>query len=385
MPLPRRFLVPALFASGLVASAHAAPAIADPGIAVTTSGDHSELVERLPISRGDHAEARVVMSVPLKRVGGLDSGDAVAISAELQLTTDCDAPGPRCIGDPYHYNPRVTTYAVLAPTSRAVGGGAVSMVAGQKPQTCRQAKPNREHHCVLVRETSPRTTGAGEKCSHTRCFVNLVAAASSPRAHAGEFLAVGGLRPDGSVPQDRGRLNVIRTSPAGTVQHRTAVDSRPVSEELPLDQERSAVLARRLRGLERGEQLVVSAKARVDIASLPYNVVLSSQLIVTDRRGDVVRGAGASFVGSRGELDEGNGFNCTQNKGRCTIRKVGVVTVRKAPRKRSGRPLPLFVTLVTRAGPKHIPAAPGDRVHVLAGSVRVLRYPSRVSLSGFRR
>lgn len=377
---PRRSLVAAVLASSLAVLVHAVPAVAGPRIAVATSGDHSELVERLPVARGDHTRPRVVMSVPLKRVGGLDRGDAVAISAELQLTTDCDAPSRRCIGDPYHYNPRVTTYAVLAPTPHAVGGRTASIVADPKPQICRQAKPNREHHCVLVRETSPRVAGAGEDCIRTRCFVNLVVGASSPRAHKGEYVAVGGLRPNGSVPQDRGRLNVIRTSPAGRVKHRTAVDSRPDSSELGLEQERSVVLARRLRGLERGEQLVVSAKARVDIASLPYNVVLSSQLIVTDRRGDVVRGAGASFVSSRGELDEGNGFNCTQNKGRCTIRKVGVLTVRKRP-SRSGRPLPLFVTLVTRAGPKRLPAAPGDRVRVLAGSVRVLRYPSRANLS----
>jgi hypothetical protein len=276
------------------------------------------------------------------------------------------------LGDPYHYNPSVITSVVLASSPRETGG---TQLAGGKAQVCRQAKPNREHHCVLVRDSSSRRIGAGDCLKH--CYVNLVAAAGSPRAHAGEYLAVGGLRPNGTVPQDRGRLNLIRFSPADEPQHRTATTSRTVTRRLPLDQKRSPVLARRLHGLDRGDQLVVSATASVDISALPYNVVLSSQLIVTDRSGDVVRGRGASFVSSRGELDEGNGFNCTQNKGRCSIHKVGVVTVERRPRTRSGRPMPLFVSLVTRAGPKHREAASGDRVTVTGGKLRVDRYPLR--------
>lgn len=353
---------------------------ADPKIRLATSGDHSEMIDRLPIARGGKARPRVVMSIPVHRVGGVERGDELAMSAELQTTTDCDAPGPRCLGDPYHYNPVVTTYAVLASSPTAAGEHGTSVLAGPKSQPCRQAKPNREHHCVLVRDGRPRLVGAGDVCLKSRCFVNLVAVASSPRAHADEFLAVGGLRPNGTVPQDRGRLNLIRTSPGGNPEHRTAVTSRPVSEELRLDQERGSVLARRLGGLDGGDQLVVGAKAKVDISHLPYNVVLSSQLIVTDRRGDVVRGRGASFVSSRGELDEGNGFNCTQNKGRCTIKKVGVLTVQEAPRTRSGKPMPLFISLVTRAGPKQQEAAPGDRVRVAGGTLRVTRYPGRVRL-----
>lgn len=357
----------------------AAPAAArpDPEVRVATSGDRSELIDRLPIARGERTEPRVVLSIPVRRVGGVDRGDALAVSAELQLTTDCDEPGQRCLGDPYHYNPRVTTYAILATSRREVGGGDATMLAGPKQQTCRQAQPYREHHCVLVREPSPRRIGAGAGCTGSRCFVNLIAAASSPRAHRGELMAVGGLRPNGSVPQDRARINLVRFSPAGIPEHRTAVTSRLLSRELSLDQERGAVLAGRLRGLEPGEQLVVGAEARVDISRLPYNVVLSSQLIVTDRRGDLVRGRGASFVSSRGELDEGNGFNCTQNRDRCTIRKVGVLTVKRTPRTASGKPMPLFVSLVTRAGPKQMPAAAGDRVRLVGGRLRVTRYPNR--------
>lgn len=380
MDRPRITLAVTCVLMALLLPAAAAAGSRGSRVRVATSGDHSELIDRLPVTRGGRTEPRVVMSIPVKRVGGVERGDSLAVSGELQLTTDCDRSGPRCLGGPYHYNPRVTTHAVLASSPHDVGGSDATILAGPKPQTCRQAKPNREHHCVLVRAPSPRTIGAGARCFSSRCFVNLVAAASSPRAHEGDLMAVGGLRPDGSVPQDRARINLVRFSPAGTPQHRTAVSSRLVTRKLGLDQRRSSVLARRLRGLEKGDQLVVGAKARVEISRLPYNVVLSSQLIVTDHRGDLVRGAGASFVSSRGELDEGNGFNCTQNKGRCTIRKVGVLSVTRTPRTESGRPMPLFVSLVTRAGPKRMEASAGDRVRVIAGSLRVTRYPARVWL-----
>lgn len=175
-------------------------------------------------------------------------------------------------------------------------------------------------------------------------------------------------------------MNLIRTSPSGTPDHRTLATDRLVSKNLALDQDRGSVVARRIGRLSRGDQLVVSAQARMDISRLPYNVVFSSQLIVTDRRGDVLRGDTASFVSSRGELGEGNGFNCTQNKGSCTIRKVGVLNVDKTPMTKAGRPIPLFISLVTRAGPKQLEARPGDRVRVAATRLRANVYPNRVRL-----
>ena len=125
-----------------------------------------------------------------------------------------------------------------------------------------------------------------------RCFVNLVASASHPRAHRGEFVTVGGNRPNGSIPQDRARLNVVRFHPAGAVPNRRYATSQPERRALHLDQRREVIYSQRLDGLEPGDQLVAEARARVDISHLPFNVVLSSQLILTDRRGGTTRPKG---------------------------------------------------------------------------------------------
>jgi hypothetical protein len=349
-------------------------------IKVASTGDNSERVSRLPISRKKNSRERVVMSLPAGKVGGIRPGDGLRISAELQVTVDCDHNGPRCTGDPYHYSPRITTYAVLAPRPDSTGGAKIIPLASAQSRLCRQSLPNREHHCVLVRDEKQRRVGADAPCLKSRCYVNLVASAHSPRAHAGEYVTVGGLRPNGKIPQDRGRLNVVRTSPEGNPDHRTYRTSRIVSRNLGLDQQRAVVFAQRLDGLKGGAQLIVEAKAVADISHLPYNVVFSSQLIITDKRGDIVRDRGARFIGERGELDEGNGFNCTQNKGRCTIRKVGVVSVTKTPVTKGGRPMDLYVALVTVAGPKRTSAAPGDRVPIRGGTLRTIRYSPRVAL-----
>jgi hypothetical protein len=158
------------------------------------------------------------------------------------------------------------------------------------------------------------------------------------------------------------------------VPRRLYSTDRRVNRRLDLDQRREVIYTHRVDGLREGAQLVAEARARVDIRRLPYNVVLSSQLILTDRRGAVVRGGAAKLASMRGEFDEGNGFNCTRSQGICTIHKVGVLTmIRDAPRGRH-----LFVTLVTRAGPKSDAAMPGDHVVTRRGGrLSVTRYASR--------
>jgi len=141
------------------------------------------------------------------------------------------------------------------------------------------------------------------------------------------------------------------------------------------------VFAQRLRRLDPGNQMAVSATARIDISSVPYNVVLSSQLIVTDRRGDVVRGVAAHSVSQRGELDEGNGFNCTKTKDLCTIHKVGVLRVEKRLRT-TGKDL--YLTLVTRAGPKRTQAHSGDRVRVAGGGIKTRLFPAKSAAAASR-
>lgn len=369
-----------LLAASISASLPGEAAAADrvPRVKVQTSGDRSERTDRLPIERRRGRGERVVISLTPKRLPSLAAGDRIELSTELQLTVDCTHSGPRCVGDPYHYNPDVEARMVIAPDAESASGRDVIEIGRPRREICRQRLPNREHHCVLVFDRAVRELPRLPCVRRERCFINLVASASSPRAHRGELVLVGGNRANGSVPQDRARLNVVRFHPAGSVPNRRYDTSSRASRRLHLDQRREVIYSQRLDDLEEGDQLVAEARARVDISHLPYNVVLSSQLILTDRRGGITRGSAAKLASMRGELSEGNGFNCTLNHGTCTIHKVGVVTMLRDARRKSGRARPLFVSLVTRAGPKRLDARAGDRANVSAGGwLRVTRYPHR--------
>jgi hypothetical protein len=373
----RLILVP-LAAGCLAAPAGASAAARGPEVKVQSSGDRSERVDRLPIERRSGRGERVVISLTPKRMPSLAAGDRLELSTELQLTVGCTHSGPRCVGDPYHYNPDVQARMILAPGPHRTRGRKVMRIGRARREVCRQRLPNREHHCVLVFDRTIPELPRLPCVERDRCFVNLVASASSPRAHRGEFVTVGGNLPNGSIPQDRGRLNVVRFHPAGRVPSRRYDTTRRVRRHLRLDQRREVVYSQRLDGLEAGDQLVAEARARVGISHLPYNVVLSSQLILTDRRGATRRGRAAKLASLRGEISESNGFNCTLNLGVCTIHKVGVVTMLRDARRDSGRPRPLFVSLVTRAGPKRRDARPGDRAIVRRGGwLRLTRYAHR--------
>lgn len=366
-------------ASILPAAAGARPGQAkESRVRVATSGDFSERLETLSVGRSPASGGEVVMSLTPKRLPSVREGDRLEISTELQVTVDCRKPSARCIGHPYDYNPDIELQLILGSSASDAGGPGAIAVGAPRHEICRQRLPDREHHCVIVFErTLPRLSGSAPCLAH-RCFVNLVAAASDSRARQGDYVAVGGLRPNGSVPQDRSRLNVVRVHPAGKLRSKGATATARVEHRLHLDQRREVIYSQRLRGLSRGEQLVVDATARVDIGALPYNVVLSSQLILTDRPGATDRGLAKSVASMRGEFDEGNGFNCTQNLGTCTIQKVGVIEMKRSAT-RAGRPADLYATLVTRAGPKHLEARTSDRVEVLqGGGLTVDRYAASV-------
>lgn len=375
MVIPRLWIHVALLLSLGVLALAADAASARSTVAVASSGDHSELVKRLPITSPSSPKPRLLMSIPVRKTGVVSTADHLEVSSELQVTTDCDQRGPRCIGSPYAFNPRVTTYAVLA--SKPEGKTGRSLLP-PRTTSCRQGLPYREHHCVLVRESGQIPVLKRDDCRPKSCYVKLIGYATSVHAGRGEYLAVGGLRPNGTVPQDRGRLNLVHfapTIPKGSRQSEAHARKTP---HLRLNQDRAAIYSQRFRHLKPGSQMSVSAKARIDISSVPYNVVLSSQLIVTDKSGDVVRGVAAHSVSQRGELDEGNGFNCTKNKNQCTIHKVGVLRVEKPLRTRGGD---LYITLVTRAGPKRTEAAPSDRVRVAGGGITTQLFPAK-SASG---
>lgn len=347
---------------------------------MATTGDDSELVKTLSITR--RGEPNVVMSMGPTVLPDLAEGDLLELTAEMQVTTNCNYRSPRCVGPIYHYNPRLSARLVIASTPTAMSGPRTMAIGATKREVCTQRKPHREHHCVLV-FTGARVdvAAAGLPCKLDRCYVNLVAEARHPRAGRGDLIMVGGQRPDGHIPQDRGRINAIRYRDARPADFRTLTTSERLRSALRPDFRRRVVYSRRLDGLRDGEQLAVGATITLDISHLRYALRDSTALFLADSPRATSSSAFVKSVAhSRGEISENNGSNCTQDERLCTSRKVGVLEMRRDAVTNSGRPVPLFVNLVTVVGPKAAEAHRRDRALVRrSGEVVVTRYPPRVN------
>jgi hypothetical protein len=369
----------ALMASVLAcASASAAPA-RGPLVRVATTGDHSELSRTLPITRKSGAEKRVVMSLGPHRMPDLEQGDRVRVTAEFQVTGNCGHPDPRCIGPIYHYAPLLRGRLIVASDPNTTGGPGAMSLASPKREACSQRRPDYEHHCVLVFAKAGFRVTPRLPCPRDHCYVNFVADAHSPHAKDGDVLAVGGLRPDGTIPQDRGRINAIRYRGAspGDFGHRS--ETGPLRRGLPPDLRRRVAYSLQLKHLGKGEQLAVSATMRTDISKLRYAVRTSARLILADSPHSTKPSRFVERVASsHGEISENNGSNCTQDEGTCTARKVGVLTIRRDAVKRRGRGVPLYVNLVTVLGPKVRQAHAGDRVVLRRGGIRVTRFAAKL-------
>jgi hypothetical protein len=364
---------------------------------VSTSGDNSELTDRLAITNTQGAGAKAVMSLPLSNV---HAGDRLKVSSEFQVTTDCLNSAGHCghyadgaVGHPYGYNPMVDAQLVLASARNATTG---TPITGVLKRRCRQQLPYRHHHCVLV---FPATTF--DVPSDARgLYVNLVASAWSPQGEAqlGDRLIVGEDEPDGSILGDKGRVNAVRLRPdpsvSGSVQ--TLSTTTPVASSLPIGSgsiENTVVFSRRLDNLERNEQLEVSANVDTDIGQntdptapnyLPYNALIRSRLILTNSPTSTrVSDLAKKVSTSKGEITEANGFNCTHHDktasqspwdSPCQTQKAGVIRLTADAKK-------LYVNLVVGTSAIGGAPKPGDVVRIAPCSpgscaLQILRYPA---------
>jgi hypothetical protein len=356
-------------------------------VLVATTGDHSELTPTLAIQTAAGIAPRVVMSLPASALGPLALGDRLLATSELEVTTDCLSQEPRCVGSPYGYDPTVATRLVLAPSPSATGGIGVTPLSGLKKRTCVQRLPNREHHCTFAFLWPTLTVGSpAPACFPASCYVNLVADAYNRAARPGDLLIVGEDEPDGSIIQDKGRVNAVRIrpdaprpEPVGKVL--STLTTTPVTNRLEIgsstDLNKAVVFSQRLTGLGHGDQLAVRASMRTDISRLSYNVLVQSKLIVTSGPDATkVTRLAKRVTDLDGELAEANGFNCTQASTPCTTLKAGVGSLRADARDRSGNPVPLYANLVAGTNAKRASATSGDALSVLGGRLRVTRYPA---------
>lgn len=334
---------------------------------VATSGNHSELIEKLPITARRGAKPRVVMSLGPERLRRLRSGDRLKASAEVQVTVNCDNPTPRCVGPIYDYNPIGHAQLVLTDGKGATSGVPLS---GSKRFVCRQKLPDREHHCVIVVGGSLDIGNLSAlPCPSERCFVNLVLDAHHPRASRGEVLLIGGNKPDGSIPQDRGRVNAVLLRPGNGDFPAPRVTRQRTIRSMKLDNERRVIYSQRFDQLRAGDGLEVQADAFTDRSRLPYSTITATQVILAEGPRKTHSGALAKGAVRGGEITETNGFNCTRRKAVCISRKVGVAEVARDARR------PLYVNVVMLVGPKRVSARSGDRQRVLRrGGLSVTRY-----------
>ena len=364
-------IVLALGATGLAAQAAAGGASERAGVRVTSSGNGSERHRTLPITPAAWQRPRVVMSLAPRRLRRPANGDRMRVSAELQLTNNCiHKADPHCVGPPYGYSPKINARIELSAGTDPTPKRAI--VLGRGHERCGQDEPHREHHCVLVvRTQGARLRGANALCATRGCRLNLVASAHHRKADGGDRILIGGNRPDGSIPQDRGRLNMTLIR-RGTDPDALHLESRRLRRKsVKTDLRRRSVLSVPLRHLHEGDGLEVSAALRTSIAHLPYTVRTTSHLVLASKPGAVTPDSRARRVGNLGgEIDESNGFNCPLPKGGCKVRKVGVMKIRRTPGRK------MYANLVLLLGPKRARAHSGDAARLRGGVLRVIRYPA---------
>lgn len=353
---------------------------AEPKVRTHTTPNRTERLKTIPITRRPGTSNRVVASMGPPLAPEVQQGDRVEVTAEVEVTTDCDEGHARCAGRPYDYDPIVTGRLVLANQIAESDGAGVRSISTDERLRCRQRNPGRVHHCVIVFTGAEFSfsEAADHGCAPGSCRLNLVLGAHNKRARGSgkDRLIIGSNRPNGEIEQDKARINAVRFRPESQPELPPTETSGRETNRLPLTSARRVVYSQRLDDLEEGEQLVADARMRMKIDHLPYSVRANSQLMLTEGRRDPTPGDAVRQAASRdGQLSEANGFNCVHFDAPCLIEKVGVLTLREDVQR------PLYVNLIVGNSAKQASPKGGDHAKVARhGRLRVVRYP--VALRG---
>lgn len=371
-------------------AALAVPAVAARGevqpelIPTIASLGPNEMRETLPVTRTPEASPFVVLSERVRAGGGLRRGDLLRATAEVQLTTTCAKPEPRCIGKRYDYSPRMVGQVVLASSPTATGGAGADPISDKKTKRCTQKRPNRNHHCVLVFAGAVKRVRNLDAlpCQPSDCYLNVVASADHPNAQDGNVVIVGADRPDATVDGDKARVDGFvergRVPPP-----RVREGGAKMRDSVLIDPSGNAgkkvVRSLRLDGLRKGDVLRVSTDQLIGISSVPYNVYIGTRVILATSPTSIkTDGFVASVISNGGEITEQNGFNCTQGRseyqGPCNSPKAATAVVKRRMPQKNGEPKPVFVNIVMAGLPKLATAERNDRMSVRDGVIRTARY-----------
>jgi hypothetical protein len=333
---------------------------APPPAELATTGNGSELIETVPIAKRAGEQPRVVMSLKPEKFEPIEAGDRLLASGEVQVSTTCVGRGPRCVGRPYQVNPTITARIVLS----ASPDPAAQSMALTETQTkrCKQTRPNRNHHCTLTipnLETTINDTAA-LPCPPDACYVNLIVTAQSKKAKRGNVVVVGADEPDGSVKQDKGRLNLVQAR--ADVPPPTRLSSANVlTPDLPVtlpDKERKRVVySVPIEAPQKGEVLAFDAGFGISINALRYNSFIASRVMLGDSP-TATKSTGIARTTSpfRGQAAESNGFNCTLGSSGyanpCTVIKAGATRITQdAIDPQTGLPATLYLNVLASAKP----------------------------------
>jgi hypothetical protein len=359
----------------------------------TSTGNHSELVESIPITRNPKEVQTVVMSLDPADLPDFEAGDQLRVNAEVQPSTTCVQNGSNCLGTRYRINPFIRARMVLAEAADPLATS-VELAPAQFVH-CTQRRPNRNHHCPLAFRTANLEIPNPDAlpCEPDACYVNLLLSADHPKAKPGNKIVLGGDHPNGVVAQDKGRISAI-TVRSGAAPPTTAADTViRAPRGLPLHPRKGGSRKRVIHSIEvpalgPGDILQATATYR---GAQPrgkkgsggrrrrgrhaYNAFIGSQLILADTptSTDPTRAARTSGLG--GELTESNGFNCTQRRSGyvrpCFVAKAGAIKVNN---NQDGE-VRVYLNLVGRSKPLLKRARRKDKVKLrLEGGLRAVRY-----------
>jgi hypothetical protein len=385
-------LAGALVATAAVALPAAAERGADQRVSAALTGFNAERVKKVPIVKRSGAKTRVAMSLPPGKVGPVGAGDAVWAGAEIEVSVTCLERSSQCVGSSYRYSPLVKARLVLAGSPKSTSKRNTTPIGRPSQMQCSQELPHRNHHCVLtVKGVRQIKSGGNLPC--TRCHVNLLIDARHPNAGGGDVIVVG-VDEEHGIAQNKGMLNAVVFDPGPPADVPPVVSKRSAKRRVSVgglsgNGPKTVIYSRRVNELREGEVLIVTAKAIEKIGHLPYNVLIQSQLVLSEKPGSVSRaGTPGKIASVDGVVTAQNGFNCTQGRSGhsnpCVIRKVGVVKIfkdaRLHPDRGEGPFVPLYLNLVVQhreifAGrpSRH---RPGDALKVKrkGGFLEVLRY-----------
>ena len=327
---------------------------------VATTGNDSELLTKVPISKKPGTRERVAMRLGPDQLKPIQVGDRLRASAEVQVSTTCVENGPRCIGRSYQANPTITAKIVLSPSLEAQSG--YLPLSESRSVLCKQRRPNRNHHCTIAIPNTETTITdlAALPCPPDACYVNLIVGATSKKSKKGDVVVLGADRPDRTVQKDKGRLNVVQAR--GRVPAPAVTSSETLlNSQLPLTEgkkeKRRVVYSVPIPAPRKGEVLAFDASFLADISALRFNTFIGSRvLMATDPTATTSEGFAKTSIPLRGQATESNGYNCTLGASGfanpCTTVKAGATRIsRDVIDETTGQPATLYLNVVASAKP----------------------------------